>query len=144
MENLTQIIEEKILFLKEKKENEIRTKLIELFNNSVGKISDSEIHSLAKKLDIEPNKLEEEIYTLLQNLVKGKNNSIVLKHTDVSDSEYDEDELEMGIKVELEHTDDKDIAKEIAKDHLSEFPDYYTRLKKMEKEAEEYWKNKKK
>jgi len=44
-------------------------------------------------------------------------------------------EIEMGIKVELEHVDDKVLAKEIAMDHLFEIPDYYTRLKKMETEA---------
>lgn len=48
-------------------------------------------------------------------------------------------ELEMGIKVELEHTKDKGKAKEIAMDHLSEIPDYYTRLKKMEKSANKKW-----
>lgn len=51
------------------------------------------------------------------------------------DSDFDPKQIEMGIKVEMEHTDDKDLAKEIAKDHLTEFPDYYTRLKKMEDEA---------
>jgi len=25
--------------------------------------------------------------------------------------------------------------------HLNEFPDYYTRLEKMEKEAEDFWEN---
>ena len=38
-------------------------------------------------------------------------------------------ELRMGIKVELEHTDDLDKAKKIALDHLSENPFYYTALK---------------
>jgi len=42
----------------------------------------------------------------------------------------------MGIKVELEHTNSKKLAKEIAMDHLAEIPDYYARLKKMEKEGE--------
>jgi hypothetical protein len=41
----------------------------------------------------------------------------------------------MGIEIELEHTDDREIAKKIALDHLAEIPDYYTRLKKMEDEA---------
>lgn len=45
-------------------------------------------------------------------------------------------ELEIGLKVEMEHTNDKGQAAEICKDHLVEFPDYYTRLLKMEKEAE--------
>jgi hypothetical protein len=50
--------------------------------------------------------------------------------------DLDPKELEMGIEVELEHTDDKSKAREIALDHLTEIPDYYTRLKKMEDEAE--------
>jgi hypothetical protein len=46
-------------------------------------------------------------------------------------------ELSIGIKVEMEHTNDKAKAREIAMDHLYELPDYYTRLEKMEKEGEE-------
>jgi hypothetical protein len=38
-------------------------------------------------------------------------------------------ELRMGIKVELEHTDDLNKAKKIALDHLAENPFYYTALK---------------
>lgn len=55
-------------------------------------------------------------------------------------------ELEMGKKVEMEHAgtiksiapdvDVEGVAKLIAKDHLKEIPDYYTRLIKMEKQAE--------
>lgn len=45
-------------------------------------------------------------------------------------------QLEMGIKVEREHTNNDAKAKEIAMDHLAEFPDYYTRLHKMEKQGE--------
>ncbi len=45
-------------------------------------------------------------------------------------------ELNKGIKVEMEHTDNKQKAKEIAMDHLYEDPNYYTKLKKIEtKEA---------
>jgi len=47
----------------------------------------------------------------------------------------DPKQLEMGIKVEMEHTTDKAIARRIALDHLREIPDYYTRLLKMEREA---------
>lgn len=49
--------------------------------------------------------------------------------------DVDQKELEMGIKIEMEHTHDKETAKEIAIDHLTEIPDYYTRLEKMEKKA---------
>lgn len=39
-------------------------------------------------------------------------------------------ELSMGQTVEMEHTTDPDIATEIALDHLSEDPHYYTKLRK--------------
>jgi hypothetical protein len=42
----------------------------------------------------------------------------------------DKRELAMGIKVEGEHTDDMDIARKIALDHLAEHPKYYSKLKK--------------
>jgi hypothetical protein len=56
---------------------------------------------------------------------------LVKKH-DVT-NEYLKKQLEKGISVELEHTSDKDLAKEIALDHLNELPDYYERLEKVEK-----------
>jgi hypothetical protein len=37
-----------------------------------------------------------------------------------------------GVKVEMEHTDNKQMAKEIAMDHISEDPKYYDKLSKME------------
>ncbi|MEJ5227098.1 DUF5661 family protein [Thermodesulfovibrio sp.] len=58
-------------------------------------------------------------------------------------TKYDLNQLLMGIKVELEHTNDRMTALEIATDHLEEFPDYYTRLLKMEEEAEKELKQKK-
>lgn len=39
-------------------------------------------------------------------------------------------ELKMGIKVEKEHTNSEEKAKEIAMDHLAENPDYYSKLDK--------------
>lgn len=44
-------------------------------------------------------------------------------------SEYDPDELAMGAKEEMEHTDDPEEAESIAKDHLREDPKYYSKLK---------------
>ena len=54
------------------------------------------------------------------------------------------------MNVELEHgkrdratnvtNDDMIITGKIALAHLNEFPDYYTRLVKMEKEADKFWK----
>lgn len=40
--------------------------------------------------------------------------------------------LKWGMDVEMEHTDDESIAREIAMDHLMEDPIYYKKLKEME------------
>lgn len=45
-------------------------------------------------------------------------------------------QLYKGIEVEMGHTDDEELAKEIAKDHLTEYPYYYDELEKMEKKFE--------
>lgn len=42
-------------------------------------------------------------------------------------------QLDKGISVEKEHTDNEAEAREIALDHLYELPDYYTRLERMER-----------
>lgn len=45
-------------------------------------------------------------------------------------------QLDKGIEIENEHTNDKRIAREIALDHLSELPDYYDQLERMEQQGE--------
>lgn len=50
-------------------------------------------------------------------------------------SKVEPKELEMGIKVEMEHTTNKEIAKRIALDHLTEISNYYTLLAEMEDKA---------
>ncbi len=50
-------------------------------------------------------------------------------------SELKPDQIGLGLNVELEHTDNPAIALEIAKDHLTEDPEYYTKLKKIEKDS---------
>ena len=52
-----------------------------------------------------------------------------------------EAQIKKGVGVEMEHTTDKEKATEIATDHVSEFPDYYDRLGKMEKKADKDWKS---
>ena len=61
-------------------------------------------------------------------------------------SRFDVEQFRMGMDVELEHglvdphtnvtNDDPIITGKIALAHLNEFADYYTRLDKMEQEAE--------
>jgi len=62
---------------------------------------------------------------------------------------YDVEQFRMGLDVELEHgtvdantnvtNDDPLMTGKIALAHLNEFTDYYTRLARMEEEAEEFW-----
>ena len=65
---------------------------------------------------------------------------------DWASSPFDVEQFLAGLKVELEHGrrdaqtdithDDAITTGKIALAHLKEFPDYYTRLARMEKEAE--------
>ena len=73
---------------------------------------------------------------------------------DIDFSEIDDHEFLMGLNVELEHGkidletdvtgDDDVLTAKIALAHLREFPDYYTRLEKLENEAEDFWKTQEK
>lgn len=45
-------------------------------------------------------------------------------------SDFDQEELKAGIAHEKEHTNDETLAQEIAMDHLTEDPHYYSKLKK--------------
>lgn len=46
--------------------------------------------------------------------------------------DFDRQALAAGIAVEMEHTSDRAVAAEIAMDHLTEDPSYYTKLSQME------------
>jgi Protein of unknown function (DUF5661) len=64
---------------------------------------------------------------------------MTLKHGDEPDEKFDSAELKKGIAIEMEHTTDPAIAKQIAKAHLMEFPHYYNDpdgLINMEKKLE--------
>ena len=62
---------------------------------------------------------------------------------------FDVKQFQTGIKVEFEHGsrdpqtdvthDDEMLTGKIAWAHLKEFPDYYTRLAKMEADAKAFW-----
>lgn len=63
---------------------------------------------------------------------------------------FDVEQFRIGMDVELEHgkhdpitnvtDDDSILTGKIALAHLNEFPDYYTRLIELEKEADKFWK----
>lgn len=50
-------------------------------------------------------------------------------------ADLDRAELNSGIKEEKEHTNDTDVATEIAVDHLTKEPKYYSKLEKVEKKS---------
>jgi hypothetical protein len=62
---------------------------------------------------------------------------------------FDVEQFRIGMDVELEHgtrdlatnvtDDDATVTAKIARAHLNEFPDYYSRLAVMEAEAEAFW-----
>ena len=68
---------------------------------------------------------------------------------DWSSAPFDVEQFRAGMDVELEHGshdpgtdvtgDDPIVTGKIALAHLNEFPDYYTRLERMEEEAKQNW-----
>ena len=64
--------------------------------------------------------------TSFNDSVKILKNKGILTEADMN---MDSSELAMGIKVEMEHTEDMAVAKKIAMDHLAENPKYYSELK---------------
>jgi hypothetical protein len=87
---------------------------------------------------------ENQVFTADQARAAGERIGI-----DWSSSRFDVEQFRMGMDVELEHgtqddetnvtDDDVVVTAKIARAHLNEFPDYYTRLAVMESEAEAYW-----
>lgn len=132
---------------------------IEDFFKSNKCITEENIDRLGFDLSIDSQTLHESIYELLSKTLNelddededessdedeteeaGETDETSLpvgKHNDMSDDEFDADQLAMGIDVEMEHTDDPEIAKAIAKDHLAELSDYYTRLADMVEDSDD-------
>ena len=67
----------------------------------------------------------------------------------IHQSDFNFEEFRRGLEVELEHglrdpetnvtNDNTSLTGKIAWAHLKEFPDYYTRLDKLEAEADVFW-----
>lgn len=91
--------------------------------------TEQDFAKLANTCGIEVDDLMSKIYAIAHAFVVS-----VGKHSDKQDEDFDAEQLAHGVEVEKEHTSNEMIAKMIAKDHLSEFPDYYTGLKKMEQD----------
>lgn len=85
------------------------------------------------------------IFTLEEAILIGNQLSI-------NWDKFNSEQFRIGLEVELEHgminpatnvtNDDLILTGKIAMAHLNEFPDYYDRLEKMEKEAKAFWNSK--
>ncbi len=100
------------------------------FDNSEGLIDhilDKFVRNRGESVDLYPGNMGDE----MSAPTEGKINEAKKKKEAVADhpNQFHPQEVRMGIKVELEHTDDLDKAKKIALDHLRENPFYYTALK---------------
>jgi len=121
------ILEQIIIQQSDNKINDLRNEIIRWFLKNPYP-DDDKVHVFAESLGIDPDKFESEIYAVLSSLLsEGKSKG--------KDIDADPTQIEMGIKVEMEHTTIPIISRKIAMDHLAEIPDYYTRLDRMEKEA---------
>lgn len=113
--------------------NETKSKIVE----AISMLINSNPENLEYQKALEMAKSMKGRFVSEENKIKGgKADKLSVKDIadkfGVSVSEI-EKQLRMGVKVESEHTNSQTTAKEIAMDHLSEMPDYYTRLDKMEK-----------
>lgn len=92
--------------------------------------TDDTLHAYCERNNIDEHEFEKTVYILATAFVRmflgGKSEG------GSKPVEY-ESELKRGIEVEYEHTPDAVVAEKIARDHLAEFPNYYTELDKMEK-----------
>ena len=120
--------------LSQEQVKDLQPKIIEFFKKNTSP-PDDDVHDFAESMGMKPDELESHIYKILGSFL-GAGKSKDYK------GEYDQKELEMGIKVEMEHTSNPILAEKIAKDHLVEIPGtgnndgYYSKLKKMEADAE--------
>lgn len=96
---------------------------------------DATIHAFAEKNGYAVDDVEAAAYRLAGKFVKFMTGGFAVEKG-VTKKDVNPEELEMGIQVEQEHIKDPEVAEKVALDHLAEIGDYYTRLKKMEVEAE--------
>ena len=88
---------------------------------------DSGYYILAKKTTTINKKAEEKIDFEKELMEAGESKG--------KKDKVNKEQLEMGKKVEKEHTTNPAIAEKITRDHLAEIPDYYTHLEEMENNA---------
>jgi predicted AAA+ superfamily ATPase/ribosomal protein L37AE/L43A len=102
----------------------IREKIADL------KIDEEDSDGPEVAVDVVANKKAEEIKgdepaVIKENKIDNGIPGGMAEHKKLTEDQVDPKQLAKGIEIEMEHTDDKNVAKEIALDHLSENPKYY-------------------
>jgi len=109
--------------------------VLNMFSNKEKCPCENEIKALAAAHEMDYELIEEIAFRLLYSIMSfGASNENGNTSRDIEMS-CDKEQLDHGIEVEYEHTNNYYIAKKIALDHLAEIPDYYTRLDRMERAA---------
>lgn len=101
----------------------LRAEIIKFFKSNP-EPTDVQMHALADRLQLEAPELERLVYSILSGIISGGISG-------GKDNPVDQAELDMGIAVEAEHTKDSAIAEKIARDHLAEDPNYYSKLSEV-------------
>jgi hypothetical protein len=135
---------EKILDVIKEEDPESYSKIMDMIMNTYDAFDYDDVDEMlktSKKKDV-----HSKVKSKMADVEKSKKGNLTIddlieKHLKKTDREEQLEKkirtnLRKGTKVEMEHTDDKEVAKKIAMDHLYEDLEYYTKLKKMEtKEA---------
>jgi hypothetical protein len=101
----------------------LKVKLLDRFNRDKT-VTNKELKDIAKR----EGKTFEELVEILSEMLQD----IVYRRKDVRTKTVNPKQLQMGIKHEMEHTKNKEIAEIIARDHLVAIPNYYTLLKEID------------
>ena len=137
-------LEEKVLFLAIKQIGEKLSYSDEIMVKDNQSIDENKLDEIFNKINeilfkVEEDSKENNTPLFEGNTIKG-GKSDKMSAKDIANKfkvsvDKIQSQIKKGIKIEMEHTGDKEKATEIAMDHLTEFPDYYDRLEKMETTA---------
>ena len=101
--------------------------IVAKYNEMFGKNPQTTFADVAKALNVDEKAVVGALglgIRVFEELTEAK-----AKKAELHPNQIHPGELRMGIRVEMEHTDNMDKAKKIALDHLAENPFYYTALK---------------
>ena len=101
----------------------LKVRLIDRFNKD-SNVTLDELKDIAKDESTTYEKVVETLCDILQGSL--------YRRKEIREKNINFKELEMGMKHEMEHTKDKNIAEIIARDHLTHVPNYYTLLKDID------------